>query len=206
MADSKGQSLRKTTSGHSQKLSDAQRKEISSRLAALASATGETITPDRSDIYLQSLEDLPYEGLLGAISGMLLESRWFPKIPEIREAVLGKQPDAKAIAVAEAEASWLRVLEYANKWHPDVGPLGGSPKLTVREHRALQIAGGTERLWEVQDSGERDVDFIHRKFLEAYGNMDAIEGAMLHLEQPRRNKELPAGGFESFKDIIGRKQ
>ena len=79
------------------------------RLIALAEAVGETCSPQRLDLYLQALADLDFLKLKACLEGMLNTARWFPKIPEIREAVLGG-PDRDA-----AEA-WEKIARIIPQW------------------------------------------------------------------------------------------
>jgi hypothetical protein len=86
-----------------------EKAEIGRRLIALAEAVGETCSPQRLDLYLQALANLDFLKLKANLEGMLNTARWFPKIPEIREAVLGG-PDRDA-----AEA-WERIARMIPQW------------------------------------------------------------------------------------------
>ena len=163
-----------TTSAQSPRLSIEQRKETARLLYAVAQAVGESLNEDRVDLYLQALADLPFEPLAECLKALIIESRWFPKIPDIREKVLGAAPEKKLTREAEAEAGWERVLHFADHWHPDIGALRGAPKLTERERRALTIIGGPEQV-QNQFNGGQGMPFLHRDFLAAYGRLGLIE-------------------------------
>lgn len=190
-----------TTYKQSKKLSESQRKEICVRLAAIAEATGENLSPKRIDLYLQALSDLAYEKLIDALSLMVTTCEWFPKIPHIREAVLGKQKDNED---AEAEAAWLRVLAYANLWHPDIGVMTGCPKINQREKRSLEFAGGIYKLWTLQDDAPQELDFMRKAFIESYKRSELVDHALALAEFPKR-AQLPENadaGLEPMKDIL----
>ena len=54
-------------------------------MAKLAEAMGEPITEPRIEIYFEDLSDFPIEAVVFGIKRARKESRWFPKIPELRE-------------------------------------------------------------------------------------------------------------------------
>lgn len=213
MADEKTQRSNEplAISPQPKKLSESQQKEIAATLVGLAEAVGQSLTPQRIDIYLQALADLPFERLKMALSRILLESEWFPKIPHIRALVIGDpkklEEHEKAEKEAEAEAAWLRVLAYANKWHPDIGPMSDCPTITKRDQRALQFAGGIYGLWEVQDEGGKELAFIRRAFIESWVRADLVSDALQLGEFPKRDQVTDGdkGGFKSIEEILAGK-
>lgn len=106
MADSKDKLVRTPIAGHSKKHSAEARREIAKRLYALSEATGEACSAERADIYTQALADLEPEKLMAVLESMLQTAKWFPKIPEIREAVLGNA----------GEKSWEIIASRVNGW------------------------------------------------------------------------------------------
>ncbi len=187
------------------KLSESQQKEIVAALVGIAEAVGQTLTTQRIDIYLQALDDLPFERLKMALDRILLESEWFPKIPHIRALVLGDpaklEEQEKAEQEAEAEAAWLRIMNYVNKWHPDIGACSDAPSITKRDARALEFAGGIYGLWEVQDSGGKELAFIRRSFIESWKRADLVSEALMLGGFPKR--QLTNGnGFKRIDDIL----
>jgi hypothetical protein len=150
------------------------------------------------------LSDLPFRELLAALETGLSTWKWFPKIPEIREAVLGKQPTLSDQEETEAEAAWLHVLNYADHWHPDIGPYRDAPKLTGKESQALRVSGGIYRLWELQDEGGRDLTFMRKAFVDSYKRAVDVSCFLDLLRGPER-KSLSAGGFQNIKGILGGK-
>jgi hypothetical protein len=160
---------------------------------------GENLTPERLDVYYQALSDLPGEDVTAALEKLLFTSKWFPKIPEIRELIEGKLED---IAEAEAEAAWQRVLQFANGWHPDIGRMSGNKmRLTRRETIALGAIGGIERLWEEQDGGP-GLPFMHRDFVKTWKISNHVEDILalpVGAERPR----LKGSGFRGLAEILG---
>jgi len=150
-------------------------KPVMQALYALAEATNEPLTKPRLKVYLEALADLEFEGLMRALESLVLTSRWFPKIPEIREAVLGKPLDPKTLEGVECELAWEHVTHYCRKWHPDIefGTYGQAPPLTSAEHRAMVAVGGPFRIWENMDGG-REWPFIRKAFFEAYSRQEKI--------------------------------
>ena len=101
-----------TTSGQAKKLSGFSRKEreeITKRLVALAEATSETCSMERIALYLQTLCDLPFAKVCEVLESMLTTARWFPKIPDIREAVLGGPNQ-------DAAEAWEKITRLIPRW------------------------------------------------------------------------------------------
>jgi hypothetical protein len=80
------------------------------RLYALSEATNEPLTDARLKIYVEALADLPYDELRAALEGMIKTCAWFPKIPEIREAVIGNPEQA------EIDAQWQQIASRIESW------------------------------------------------------------------------------------------
>jgi hypothetical protein len=163
-----------------QKLSAWERKEIIKRLYALAEATGDTLTPKRIDLYLQCLADLDAEKVTAALDGALLSCKWFPKIPEIRDIVLGPVPEKKLLDDAEAEAAWEKVLNFVDRWHPDIGAFRDAPLLSELEQRALNTVGGPAQVQD-QVGGGKGLPFLHRDFLAAFQRLRLTETACFQM-------------------------
>lgn len=107
MADVKA--LPSQISKQQQKLSAEQRKEIAKRLLAIAEAVGEKFSAERLDIYLQAFSDLPFERITHALESMIMTTRWFPKIPDVREAVLGGPHDLE-------NSAWDKIVKKIEDW------------------------------------------------------------------------------------------
>lgn len=157
-----------------------QRREVAKRLIALAEAVGETLTENRVDLYLQALAGLPFRELVGCLEAFILEARWFPKIPDIRDRVLGPVPDKKLLSDAEAEVAWEKVLNFVDKWHPDIGALQDAPLLTELERRALYSIGGPAQV-QGQFEGGPGMPFLHRDFIAAFQRLRLAETPGLQL-------------------------
>ena len=117
--------------------------------------------------------------MCNALGVLLKESRFFPKIAEIREKVLG---DQKQNMEAEADAAWLRARNYADRYHPDVGSLSGCGTLTQAEDQSLRIAGGRYMLWTLIDDGGTELAFMRKAFIEAYKRASATSRQLRRLE------------------------
>lgn len=81
------------------------------RLYALSEATGEACSAERADIYVQSLSDLDPVKLLAVLEGMIKTHRFFPKIPEIRELVIGHPGEEAWQSIAARVSGWRDRME-----------------------------------------------------------------------------------------------
>lgn len=115
MDDYKDKIVRMPTAGHSKKHSAEARREIAKRLYALSEATGEACSAERADIYAQALADLDARKLIAALESMLKTAKWFPKIPEIREAVLGDDGEKAWEIIASRVNSWRDRMQFADE-------------------------------------------------------------------------------------------
>jgi hypothetical protein len=106
--------------------------------------------------------------------------RWFPKIAEIRDNVLGGGEEI------EAERAWQRILAYADRWHPDIGPMSGCPALTGREIAAVRSIGGIRLISEELPGGAR-LPYLRRDFIEIFRRLRDVERRAL---LPTRMDEL----------------
>lgn len=106
MENSMGKPGQTQTGQRSRKPSGEQRKEILKRLYALSESTGEACSVERADIYIQSLSDLDHGKLLIALESMIKTARFFPKIPDIREAVIGHPGDD----------AWQKMVARVDGW------------------------------------------------------------------------------------------
>lgn len=114
MADSKDRPDQTPTAGHSRKHSAEARREIAKRLYALSEATGEACSAERADIYTQALADLDPRNLMAVLETMLKTAKWFPKIPEIREAVLGDAGEKSWEIIASRVDAWRDRAQFAD--------------------------------------------------------------------------------------------
>lgn len=96
------------------KLSEEQRTEIAKMLYAIATCLDLKVGPDRIDLYLQSLSDVDFDPLRGAITQLLRTSKWFPKIAEIRETA-----EQWRTAAEHAQREADRHLAAALNWKPE---------------------------------------------------------------------------------------
>ena len=131
---------------------------------------------------------------------MLLTSKWFPKIPEIRESV-APLPSKLDVAEALAEEAWQHVLEYADNWHPDIGPLQGCRALTDREVYALRSVGGILQVQENQYGGKA-MPFIKRDFVAVWKRHALVEHlAGLGADTRPEAKRLTSGFTKAFEKV-----
>jgi hypothetical protein len=191
-------------------------KAVAVRLNALAVAVEVSLTPERISLYLHALSDLPPEKVAAALESMVKTSRFFPKIVEIREAVLGTSP---ATIDACAEAAWMVVEQWILlNFDPDngvrewVSPTGSRatvqlgedwtriPKLPPRSEAAVRAIGGYERVW--RDVQSDQYTWMKREFCEAWKRVENVQNLLAI--GPAGRKELPeqAGGFASAADIL----
>ncbi|MGA2630218.1 MAG: hypothetical protein ABSG54_08365 [Terriglobia bacterium] len=142
------------------------------RLWALAEALDIQLTDRRLELYLEALSDLPFGVLRCSLEAMLKTSKFFPRIPEIREAVLGPLASAVDAELEGAENAWQHVLAYVDRWHPDIGPFRDAPALCGREIQAMRHVGGVYRIWLEQDGGP-GLPFLRKDFIAAWRNLRA---------------------------------
>ena len=142
---------------------------ICDELAILAEAFGETaLTDARREIYAGGLSDIPRDRLKVAFSRALYESKFFPKLAELRTLSGQSAADEKKV---EAEAAWRYVNEYLRKWGVNRLPIRSSgkwitaPSLEPRLEYAVRQIGG---LWRLNQLTDENFPFIFRDFCEAY--------------------------------------
>lgn len=141
---------------------------ITEQLTVLAEAFGESVTEARLDIYVQSLIDIPREKLAEGFKRALRETKFFPKISELRDLSGWSPQDQKTV---EAQAAWKYVNEYLQTWGVDRLPVrsGGKwiepPALNPRTEYALQQIGG---LWRLNQITDESYPFVFRDFCAAY--------------------------------------
>jgi len=156
----------------------------------IAQATGETLNPERIQIYLRCLDGAPYERLLDALARCPAECKWFPKIPELLEMAGCGPQSLEAQLDAEAEAAWLKLEKFLwRHYHPDLGihgyESGGKhhppPKLDARTEIALRAVGGPSRIsWAINQEGdESQYGWIKREFIAAWKRAPAVQQHLL---------------------------
>lgn len=106
-------------------------------MGALAEASGQTTTPFKEKIYAKALDDLTIEQVEQA-AWHIIKTRvfaTFPKIGELREAVLGKREEVSALALDKLEKAMARHGAYRSVIFDDpiihavVRSMGGWPKI-----------------------------------------------------------------------------
>jgi hypothetical protein len=138
------------------------------QLTNLAEAFAESLTPERLDIYTNSLVDLQLPQLAIAFKRALCELRFFPKISELRDLAGFKAEDQRKV---EAEAAWKYANDYLRKWGVERLPerSGGrwivAPDLPARIDYALRRIGG---LWGLNQVTSESYPFKYKEFCEAY--------------------------------------
>ena len=144
------------------------RSWISKQLTGLAEGFGESLTVERVEIYIDGLTDIPQDRLRVAFSRALYESKFFPKLAELRTLSGQGAEDEKKV---EAEAAWRYVNEYLRKWGVNRLPIRSSgkwitaPTLEPRLEYAIRQIGG---LWRLNQVTDENFPFIFRDFCEAY--------------------------------------
>src|ERR1019366_2340402 len=86
---------------------------IGEQLTILGEAMGESLSPERLQIYAADLADLDHSQLGVAFGRARRECRFFPKIAELRELAGVAVKDTRNV---EAEATWKWSNDYLRKW------------------------------------------------------------------------------------------
>lgn len=124
-------------------------------------------------LWLEGLEDLPYEVLERAFQRTLQDCKYWPvKVADIRERI----EHTKQIAfITEAALKWTRVLDYIRLYfNPDMpgGASSGAPKITERTMTAIRAAGGLA--W-IADCTPEQLVWARKTFCESYVNWAILE-------------------------------
>ena len=143
-------------------------------LARLARAfPRETLTPERVALYTEMLSDIPEPILVQAADTLILTSRFFPAISEIREQAaeltVSLPSDEQALEQVQARIDWAKSGKNGNP--PDVHPIA---RLVVEE------VGGW---YAMRSSGIADV--ARAQFTKSY-----------HARRARRIRALQLGRFQ----------
>lgn len=89
-------------------------REVARSLYRLALALGKEIEPDRIEMYVKALSDLPSGEVSKAIEGMILTERFFPSVAEIRELVSPSNGSQQWDSLASRISSWQDRLQLAS--------------------------------------------------------------------------------------------
>ena len=161
------------------------------QLTGLAEAFAEDLRPERAEIYVIQLSFIPRERLQVAFQRALTESKWFPKIAELRDWS-GFSPEAQKNI--EAEAAWVHVNDYLRKWGAERTPIYSNgkwitaPPLEPRLEYALRQIGG---LWRLNLVTDQSYAFVHKDFCEAY-----VTAPMAELMGPKLLAHFSARSLE----------
>jgi hypothetical protein len=131
-------------------------------LTTLALAVGEVVAPERLRLYADKLQDLPVGKLYEVLDRMAQTERWFPKIPDIREAVLGYSESVSDQTETEAELSWQKILDCSDKPEEEQSTIVDQPA-----RFALNSIGGLRRLQLITLEGH-DFGFARRDYIAAW--------------------------------------
>ena len=148
---------------------------ISNQLTVLAEAFAEDLRPERAEIYVIQLSDIPRDRLQVAFQRALTESKWFPKIAELRDWSGFSPETQKSI---EAQEAWVHVNNYLRKWGVDRMPIRSdgkwitAPPLEPRLEYALRQIGG---LWRLNQVTDENYPFVYKDFCEAYTRAPVAE-------------------------------
>ncbi len=154
------------------------------RLLALAEATKETCSPQRLDLYMQTLCDLDFTKVARVLESMLSTARWFPKIPDIREAILGSP-------VKEAEEAWEEISRLIPRWRSELefewdaqasGFSCGSASFDLPDdpvlNRALMRLGGARAMACMNPA---NLNLLKRDFIMEFSSIKKEHPEMLEL-------------------------
>jgi hypothetical protein len=146
-------------------------------LTILAESLGDTVSPERLRIYVHDLsDDLTREQLEIALERARRESRFFPKIAELRSfAGVDNEQQTKV----EAEAAWQLCLDFLSRY--GLVRYGDEPRpsLPRRVAYALRRIGGLRALNELDD---RARPFAFRDFTEGYEQYPIAEQMAAQLD------------------------
>ena len=129
---------------------------------------GESLSPERLQIYAADLADLDHSQLGVAFGRARRECRFFPQIAELRELAGVAVKDTRNV---EAEATWKWSNDYLRKWGVDLMPVysGGkrieAPEIPQRIAYALRRIGGLSGLNQITADSR---PFMFKDFCEAY--------------------------------------
>lgn len=136
-------------------------------LALFGETYNRSISAELTKIWLRVLSELSAKQLDMACNLYLKMGQFFPTPAGILE-LAGKGPRLpSATEDINGEKAWKNVLHYADRWHPDIGPMTGNQGLSERELFALRSIGGVYAVWENQDGG-KSLPFLRRDFIAIY--------------------------------------
>lgn len=135
-------------------------------LTVLASAYPEIeLPPATVRIYEQTLSDIPAEVLRAATLDLIAESKWFPKVAEIRQRAFALM--AEQDGTPDAYSAWAMALDYvrAGRGHPIAGQSREWDIPPVIEQTVRQV-GGWRHLAQAENSAAD-----RARFIDAYKHM-----------------------------------
>jgi hypothetical protein len=184
------------TSTHSPKPSGAW---VMEQLTILAEAMDQSLTPSRLQIYASDLCDLSQEQIELALFRARRELKFFPKIAELRELVLGPEKERRQV---EAQAAFQSVITLLERIGVDFLNLAD---LDPRIAYAVRRCGGFHRF--NQQLGHSTYAFLERDFCEAYENFslsEQIEPAPIwrELERELANKQLKGQVLKGRRAVV----
>lgn len=161
-----------------QKATEDSWKDVAKWLLVLAEALAENIKPERIDIYLEDLSDLSPAAVCAVLKRMRKTARWFPKIPDIREAVLGKPQSPAEVETEMANQAWEQISmllpSWRNKLEMEADCLASGFSCYRAEleipndpviKNAVRRLGGARAIASTQD---RNLSFVRKDFIEAH--------------------------------------
>jgi hypothetical protein len=164
-------------------------------LTILAESLGESVGPERLRIYARDLtDDLTQEQLQIALERARRESKFFPKISELRQFAGANHEQQMKV---EGEAAFEMCFDYLRKY--GVIRYGDEPRpeLPRRVAYALRRIGGLRALNELDD---RARPFAFRDFVEAYEQYPLAEQMAAQLDAAF---QLPAVRSTPTKQLRG---
>ena len=150
-------------------------------LAVLTAAYNREIPEQTLRIYIKALEDLDRDSLLGATTDLMVTSKFFPTVAELRHRAV--EISAGGELPPDVYAAWGEVVTAASNQGRERRPIWSSPVIGV----ALDQIGGYRR---VCDSELIGVERSH--FLKAYDTL---------VERALREARVPAALQDSLRQI-----
>jgi len=150
-------------------------------LAVLTAAYNREIPEQTLRIYVKALEDLDRDSLLGATTDLMVTSKFFPTVAELRRRAV--EISAGGELPPDAYAAWFEIAEAAARVGRDRRPSWSHPAIGA----ALDQIGGYRRICDSELIG---VERSH--FLKAY---DVL------VERTLREAQIPAALQSSLQQI-----
>lgn len=185
-------------------MTPADRAAFAEFMLGLGEAYGEPVSDARLEIYFAALSDVPIEAIRSAANIHVRTSKFFPRVAELREAIVGNADD-------RADLAWGALLQLVRRYgYPGVDGKGTPPAFPDETMRraAYELYGSWTLLCERLPSEGPEFIGIAKQFKAAYAaharRRDALElppskdesiGRLKWLRTELEQRGLPAPGL-----------